>query len=152
MMTSLSLPPSRSTLQRQSGVILLEVMVAAVICILGILGVMGLHSNMLAVMPENSLKADAALMANEYINEMWALPANTRKAAFESGARFTAFQTTVQNRFPNGSVQVVVSAPYVTATAKGSAILANDVTVTVQYLSRALNTQRVTTITATVGG
>lgn len=56
----------------QSGVMLLEALIAILIFSLGILGVVGLQASALSVSRDAHYRADAALLANELVGSMFA--------------------------------------------------------------------------------
>lgn len=57
--------------QRQSGVMLLEVLIAILIFAFGVLGLVGLHANATKQSSQAKYRADATMLANELIGQMW---------------------------------------------------------------------------------
>ena len=55
----------------QSGVMLLEALIASLIFSLGILGVVGMQASAVKASRDAKYRTDAALLANELIGEMW---------------------------------------------------------------------------------
>lgn len=64
----LNRPPIR---RAQSGVLLLEVLIALLIFALGVLGLVGLQANAVKQSGQAKYRADATLLANELIGQMW---------------------------------------------------------------------------------
>ena len=56
----------------QSGVMLLEALIAILIFSLGILGIVGLQASAIAASRDAKYRTDAGLLANELLGEMWA--------------------------------------------------------------------------------
>lgn len=105
----------------QSGVMLLEALIAILIFSLGILGVVGLQASAISSVHDAKFRTDAGLLANELIGQMWAqhthlevggvTPGQRLRTAFEGdgdsaggpvtdGARFTAWKTRVNDILP----------------------------------------------------
>ena len=57
---------------RQSGVMLIEALIALLIFSIGILGIVGLQSSAVTASSDAKYRSDAALLANELIGKMWA--------------------------------------------------------------------------------
>lgn len=72
-MTSLKTSKHRRTaaVRRQAGVALIEVLVALLIFMLGVLGLVGLQTSMTRAQTESKVRADAVALANELIGRMW---------------------------------------------------------------------------------
>jgi type IV pilus assembly protein PilV len=65
--------PRRATARPQErGIALLEVLVAILIFMLGVLGLIGLQGSMTRAQTESKVRADAAYLASEVIGRMWA--------------------------------------------------------------------------------
>ena len=79
----------------QSGVMLLEAMIAILIFSLGILGIVGMQAMAIAASRDAKFRADADLLANELIGEMRIADrdANALKERFQSGAEATETTT-----------------------------------------------------------
>ena len=80
---------SRSRFRRgQSGVMLLEALIAILIFSLGILGIVGLQAVQMKLVADAKYRSDAALLAEELIGQMWASDrtAATLNAVFATGA------------------------------------------------------------------
>ena len=78
-------------LQNQRGVVLIEVMVAALIFAIGILAVIGLQAAAIANVADAKYRVDASMVANRLLGSVWA---NQTTAATSSGA---------VSELPNGS-------------------------------------------------
>ena len=73
-------------LQRQSGSVLLEALIAILIFSMGILAIVGLQANAFNSVGEAKYRLEASYVANQIISTMWALqPANIPLYAFASG-------------------------------------------------------------------
>lgn len=55
----------------QSGIMLLEALIAILVFSLGILGIIGLQASAVNVARDAKYRADAALLANELVGQMW---------------------------------------------------------------------------------
>lgn len=71
----------------QSGVMLLEVLIALLIFALGVLGLVGLQANAVKQSGQTKYRADATLLANELVGQMWITSRDfaTLNARFKSG-------------------------------------------------------------------
>lgn len=74
--------------QQQSGVMLIEALIAILIFSLGILGVVGLQATALSVSRDAHYRADAALLANELVGLMFT--SNRTGTVLEANFRGTA--------------------------------------------------------------
>jgi len=72
--------------RRQSGVMLIEALIAILIFSIGILGIVGLQSSAVKASTDAKYRSEAALLANELIGRMWASDRTqaTLQAAFAS--------------------------------------------------------------------
>lgn len=61
---------------RQSGVALLEALIAILIISFGILGIIGLQANSIAFTSDARYRVDAGALADRLVAEMWVNPAN----------------------------------------------------------------------------
>jgi type IV pilus assembly protein PilV len=87
-------PRISSSGRAQSGVMLIEALIALLIFSLGVLGIVGLQSTATKVSGDARYRSEAALMANELIGKMWAgdrTPA-TMLAAYDSSQNGPAYQ------------------------------------------------------------
>lgn len=93
---------------KQSGVMLLEVLISLLIFALGVLGLVGLQANAVKQSGQSKYRTDATLLANELVGQMWlsnrtfaALNANFASA--NNGAPFLAWQAKVQANLPGAT-------------------------------------------------
>lgn len=95
--------------RHQSGVMLLEVLIALLIFALGVLGLVGLQANAIKQSGQAKYRADATLLANELIGQMWITSRDftTLNTAFTSssggGASYLTWKTKVQTELPGAS-------------------------------------------------
>jgi type IV pilus assembly protein PilV len=68
-----------STQGAQSGVMLIEALLALLIFSLGVLGIVGLQSTATKISGDSRYRSEAALMANELVGKMWAADRRTAK-------------------------------------------------------------------------
>ncbi len=104
---------------RQSGVMLLEAMIAILIFSLGVLGVVGMQAMAVAASRDAKYRTDAALLANELIGQMWSSDRTgaVLKANFQGdgetsgpgnvvtdtdGANYLPWKVRVENTLPGG--------------------------------------------------
>lgn len=96
------LKPRRS----QSGVLLLEVLIALLIFSLGVLGLVGLQANAIKQSGQSKYRTDATLLANELVGQMWITSRSytTLNTAFTStsggGPSYRAWKTKVEAALP----------------------------------------------------
>lgn len=95
--------------RNQSGVMLLEVLIALLIFALGVLGLVGLQANAIKQSGQAKYRTDATLLANELIGQMW-LTSRTPTAldtAFKSagggGASYLTWLTKVESTLPGAT-------------------------------------------------
>ncbi|MBL8350585.1 MAG: prepilin-type N-terminal cleavage/methylation domain-containing protein [Burkholderiaceae bacterium] len=99
--------PPRSVPAR--GFALLEVLVALIICAIGVLGVVGLQGAMTRAQTATSFRGDAAYLAQQLIGGMWVDRNNLAAYATGScGAACTDWRNRVASRLPGGSATVTV--------------------------------------------
>jgi type IV pilus assembly protein PilV len=91
-MKTMNKPFSQAKLQ--TGVMLIEALVALLIFSVGILGIVGLQASAIKASSDAKYRSEAALMANELIGKMWASNRTqaTLQAAYAS-TNGTAYQT-----------------------------------------------------------
>lgn len=117
-MKHLHSPRARAHVQR--GISLLEVLVAMLIFMLGILGLVGLQSSMTRAQTEAKFRADAANLATEAFARMWAdLPNlnNYNGSSCASVQRCKEWQDKVSAALPQGSGAVTLESATGNATA-----------------------------------
>ena len=76
-------PRHRPRRHAQSGVVLLEALIAILIFSLGILAIIGLQAQSIRNSAEAKFRADASYLANQIIGRMWADRANITSYAFQ---------------------------------------------------------------------
>lgn len=78
----------------QSGVVLLEVMVAILIFSIGILGLVGMHASSVKNQTESQFRIEAAIWADTLISEMRVADPATRATSFATdGTAYNAWKT-----------------------------------------------------------
>jgi type IV pilus assembly protein PilV len=83
----------KGTRSRQSGVMLLEVLISILLFALGIMALVGLQTRMLGATGEAQYRAEAVNLVNEYVASMWS-HGGTRdeiRNAFDGGAEHNKF-------------------------------------------------------------
>jgi type IV pilus assembly protein PilV len=91
----------------QSGVALLEALIAVLIFSLGILAVVGLQANAMRITTDAKMRIDASNVANQRVGEMWADPTNL--------AGHAVADLPISD-LPDGKMTVAVAADVVTVT------------------------------------
>lgn len=83
-----------SQASRQSGVMLIEALIAILIFSVGVLGIIGLQGSAVKVSTDAKYRSEAALLANELIGRMWASDRTqaTLQAAYASATNGAAYQ------------------------------------------------------------
>lgn len=120
---------SRTNTNGQSGVILIEALVAILIFSVGILALVGLQATAIKQSTDARYRTEAAALANELIAEMWVSDRTTATLITNfatGGPSYTAWANRVAATLPGGI------APTVTIDAAGTAI-PGRVLVTVQW-------------------
>lgn len=88
----------------EAGFMILEVLLAVLIFSLGVLGIIGLQANAVKQSGQSQYRADATLLANELIGNMWV--GNRTPTALQAdygttpNATYTAWQAKVQSTLP----------------------------------------------------
>lgn len=98
---------------RVRGVVLIEVLVAMLIFLLGVIGLVGLQSAMTRAQTDSKVRADAALLATDVVGRMWSdltSMATFNGSGCASNANCKEWQTKVRNSLPNGNGAVAVDA------------------------------------------
>ena len=110
--------------QSQRGIALLEVLVAILIFMLGVLGLIGLQGSMTRAQTESKVRADAAYLASEVIGRMWADVVNVNAYAGTdscTASSCTEWRSKVEKVLPSGDAVITVDS------------LTGDVSVTVTW-------------------
>ncbi|MGB2816751.1 MAG: prepilin-type N-terminal cleavage/methylation domain-containing protein [Burkholderiaceae bacterium] len=103
----------RTTRRLQAGMSLVEVLVATVIFVVGILGLLSANATALSVFSDARFRVDAALLADRLISEAWVDRVNVAAYAYAGGSvtahRISPWLTDVQRLLPGSDaiVQVV---------------------------------------------
>lgn len=92
---------------RQSGILLLEALIAILIFSMGVLAIVALYANAAKLSGDAKYRSDASLLANQLIAEMWVgdrtpatLNTNFAGAGGTGGAAYTAWVARVQAVLP----------------------------------------------------
>ncbi|MDQ0588315.1 type IV pilus modification PilV family protein [Variovorax paradoxus] len=98
---------------RSRGVALIEVLVAMLIFMLGVLGLVGLQGTMTRTQTDSKMRADAANLASEVVGRMWVDIANL--SAYAGATTCTAascleWRNKVTSVLPGGAAAIVVAA------------------------------------------
>lgn len=99
---------TRRSAIKQSGVALLESLVAILIFSIGILAIMGLQAASIKNSADAKYRSDASLLTNQIIGQMWADINNLSSYAGVSYAARAAWDTQVANTLPNGTTEIDV--------------------------------------------
>jgi type IV pilus assembly protein PilV len=116
--------PCAAVHQSQRGIALLEVLVAILIFMLGVLGLIGLQGSMTRAQTESKVRADAAYLASEVIGRMWADVVNVSAYAGTdscTASSCTEWRSKVEKVLPSGDAVITVDS------------LTGDVSVTVTW-------------------
>lgn len=95
------------------GIVLIEVMIAMLIFMLGVLGMVGLQASLTRAQTDSKVRADAAYLASEMIGRLWSDAgnvANYDSSKCASTAPCKEWQDKVAASLPNGSGSLVVNA------------------------------------------
>jgi type IV pilus assembly protein PilV len=119
MTSSTSLRQRLTKTQRhraRRGMVLVEVLVAALIFAFGVLGIVGLQAHLKRSEISNRFRVIAMTVANDLIGTMWGDPANLASFATAGGncdgyATCAAWKTKVANNLPSGAAVVTVLPP-----------------------------------------
>jgi type IV pilus assembly protein PilV len=113
---------------KQSGVMLLEALIAILIFSMGILAIVGMQATAIQDMGEAKYRSDAAFLANQITAEMWGNATSLASYAYPGSgavpAQVAPWVSTVQARLPGATTYPPIIA-FVAAT--------NQVTVTVRW-------------------
>lgn len=98
----------------ESGIVLVEVLVALLIFMLGVLGLVGLQTSMTRAQTESKIRADAAYLASEAVGRMWSDLTNLAGYSGSSCAsldRCKEWQGKVASGLPGGTGAITVDVP-----------------------------------------
>ena len=102
-----------SSRQSLRGIALIEVLVALLIFMMGVLGLVGLQGSMTRAQTESKFRADAAYLASEAIGRMWSDLTNLNSydgSGCASVARCKEWQDKVGTALPQGTGAVALDA------------------------------------------
>ncbi len=86
-----------ANIKQQSGVMLLEVLIALLIFAVGVLGLVGMQAMAIKLTAESKYRAEAASYAEELISKMWADDLTSLSTQYASGSsKFNAWKSRVQ--------------------------------------------------------
>ncbi|MDM0065659.1 prepilin-type N-terminal cleavage/methylation domain-containing protein [Variovorax sp. J31P207] len=109
------LPRQRGAGRRsERGIALIEVLVALLIFMLGVLGLVGLQTSMTRAQTESKIRADAAYLASEAVGRMWSDLTNLASYNGTSCAsldRCKEWQGKVASGLPGGKGAITVDVP-----------------------------------------
>lgn len=112
----------------QSGVVLLEALIAVLIFSFGVLGIVGLQATMLTGVADAKYRTEASFFANRLLGEMATADRDTAAAmavfASPGGARYSAWYNDIQNTNVTGGL---LGLPGVTATANAPTVTINTI-------------------------
>ena len=109
----------RSVKSCQSGIMMIEAMVAILVFSIGVLGVVGMQAAAIGASRDAKYRTDAGLLATELVGRMWA-----------SDRRGSALQTTFSGTGPSGGTEYMSWKGNVAAVLPGSDVFPPLVTVT----------------------
>jgi type IV pilus assembly protein PilV len=114
----MSFPTPAPRIQR--GASLVEVMVAITIFSVGLLGLLGMHATSMSFLGDSKYRADAALLADALINQVWVDRANLAGYAYAGApsARAAAWAARVGATLPAGAATVAVNGATVQVTVR----------------------------------
>lgn len=107
------------TIKTESGVSLVEVLVAMTIFSFGILGLLGMHARAIASYSDVKYRADAALLADSLINDIWVNRTNIASYAYAGSGTvpvLASWLSEVSSTLPRGNGTVTVAGSTVTVT------------------------------------
>lgn len=102
----------QSSHQRVRGIALIEVLVAILIFMLGVLGLIGLQGSMTRAQTDSKFRADAAYLASELVGRMWSDVGNIGSYAGEDSCTATScteWRGKVATVLPGGGATITVS-------------------------------------------
>lgn len=101
---------------KQSGIALVEALIAILLFSFGILALVGLQALMQKNVTQSKLRGEASYLANQLIGQMWVDQANLANYAMASGtctvtnyAKCTNWKTAVAQLLPIGTANVTVN-------------------------------------------
>jgi type IV pilus assembly protein PilV len=115
---------------RQTGVMLLEALIAILIFSIGILSIVGMQATAIQNMGEAKYRSDAAFLANQIVADMWGNSTNLAGYAYAGSGTVPPlllnWMNTAQSKLPGVDVAGKKNLPIIT-------VVNNTVTVTVRW-------------------
>jgi len=114
--------PQLALPDQQSGVALLEALIAILIFALGLLGMAGFQAQSIKTQDESKKRADAAFIANQIVGDMWGVAPNALAscagefAKGDTGCEDAPWGDRIEQGLPGGTADVVVDGTEVTIT------------------------------------
>jgi len=99
--------------RHMGGIVLIEVLIAMLIFMFGVLGLVGLQASVTRAQTDSKVRADAAYLASEMVGRLWsdvANIANYDSSKCASTALCKDWQTKVAASLPNGAGTLTVAA------------------------------------------
>jgi type IV pilus assembly protein PilV len=134
----------RNVPRHQSGVAILEALIAILIFSVGILGIVGLQARSVQGMSEAVFRSQAVQHADELIAEMWTSDPGLRKTLYESANAGVLYNTwkakivggarMLPGASANPPIVTVVSTQTPVAMLDGTNFFTSDVTVTIRWV------------------
>jgi type IV pilus assembly protein PilV len=106
-------PPSPAS---QSGVMLIEALVAILLFTLGIIAVMGLQANSVLQVGQAKYRTDASYLANQIISDMWVDQGNIPNYLTAGSTQRAAWDNQVARTLPAGSGTITRAGTVITVT------------------------------------
>jgi len=100
----------------QSGVMLIEALVAILLFTLGIIAVMGLQANSILQVSQAKYRTDASYLANQVISDMWVDQGNIANYTTAGSAQRAAWDDQVARSLPAGSGTIARAGTVITVT------------------------------------
>ncbi|HUL56971.1 MAG TPA: prepilin-type cleavage/methylation domain-containing protein [Usitatibacter sp.] len=100
----------------QSGVMLIEALVAILLFSVGVVAVMGMQAVSIEQVSQAKYRTDASYLADQIIGKMWTDQPNLANYATVGYSGRTAWDAVVASTLPNGTGTITVAAPQVTVT------------------------------------
>lgn len=108
--------------RQESGIVLIEALIAVLLLSLGILGLIGLQGSMSASVTDAKYRAEASFLANQLLAQMWVDQTNLVSYAINGGSctqtytQCSDWLTKVGQQLPDGSATVVLNGTAATIT------------------------------------
>jgi type IV pilus assembly protein PilV len=104
------------TRQSQSGVMLIEALVAILLFSVGVVAVMGMQAVSIEQVSQAKYRADASYLANQIAGRMWVDQANLATYTTPGTAGRTTWDATVASTLPQGTGTIAIAGTMVTIT------------------------------------